>query len=143
MPIPAILSSQTQLLMFRRSMVLLSRIGIRYGLSIYLLISNSLDNRSFVMDSGTKWLLMAEHLAMVRENFPQAYQLLNSILGVYLAKEASTSMSHYAGSARSSWQKSAQGPTNCVALTEVVNLPSRFVSKDPHYVIKDTHWIMW
>ncbi|KAF8968508.1 hypothetical protein BDZ97DRAFT_1798782 [Flammula alnicola] len=62
--------------------------------------------------------------------------------GVYLAKDASTSMSYYAGAARSTWAKSLSGPTNCMALTEVVNRPQKFVSSDPHYVIKDTHWIM-
>ncbi|KAF8797821.1 hypothetical protein BYT27DRAFT_7204023 [Phlegmacium glaucopus] len=61
--------------------------------------------------------------------------------GVYLAKDASTSMGYYA-TARASWQKSLTGPVNCMALTEVVNLPSQFVSSNPHYVIKDTHWIM-
>ncbi|KAJ3509436.1 hypothetical protein NLJ89_g5227 [Agrocybe chaxingu] len=63
-------------------------------------------------------------------------------LGVYLAKDAQTSMSYYAQSARSAWQKSQSGPTNCMALAEVVNLPNKFVSSNPHYVIKDTHWIM-
>jgi len=29
-----------------------------------------------------------------------------------------------------------------MALTEIVNLPNKFVSTNPHYVIKDTHWIM-
>ncbi|KAF9566809.1 hypothetical protein CPC08DRAFT_703781 [Agrocybe pediades] len=62
--------------------------------------------------------------------------------GVYLAKDASTSMGGYAGGGRSSWSKSQSAPTNCVAVTEVVNLPSQFVSSNPHYVVKDTHWIM-
>ena len=30
-----------------------------------------------------------------------------------------------------------------MALAELVNLPSKFVSSEPHYVVKDTHWIMW
>ncbi|KAF8889407.1 hypothetical protein CPB84DRAFT_1826578 [Gymnopilus junonius] len=62
--------------------------------------------------------------------------------GVYLAREASTSMGSYAIAGRSHWQKSQSGPTNCVAVAEVVNLPSKFVSTNPHYVVKDTHWIM-
>ncbi|KAF9481500.1 hypothetical protein BDN70DRAFT_876298 [Pholiota conissans] len=62
--------------------------------------------------------------------------------GVYLAKDSQTSMGYYASSARSSWSKSMSIPTNCMALTEVVNLPAKFVSHNPHYVIKDTHWIM-
>jgi ubiquitin-conjugating enzyme E2 Q len=63
--------------------------------------------------------------------------------GVYLAKEATTSMGHYAQGGRSSWRKSKLGPTSCVALAQIVNLPSKFVSHNPHFVVKDTHWIMW
>ncbi|KAK7028605.1 ubiquitin-CONJUGAT-2 domain-containing protein [Favolaschia claudopus] len=62
--------------------------------------------------------------------------------GVYLAKEAQTSMSHYAGAGRACWRKSKLGPTTCVALAEVVNLPQQFVSSHPHFVVKDTEWIM-
>ncbi|PPQ71310.1 hypothetical protein CVT24_012036 [Panaeolus cyanescens] len=62
--------------------------------------------------------------------------------GVYLAKDASTSMGGYAAHGRSAWSKSSISPTNCMALAEVVNLPGEFVSTNPHYVIKDTHWIM-
>ncbi|KAF8151436.1 hypothetical protein B0H34DRAFT_727589 [Crassisporium funariophilum] len=62
--------------------------------------------------------------------------------GVYLAKDAVTSMGYNGQTTRFSWQQSETGPTNCMALTEVVNLPSKFVSHNPHYVIKDTHWIM-
>ncbi|KAJ6451098.1 hypothetical protein C8R47DRAFT_1221896 [Mycena vitilis] len=56
--------------------------------------------------------------------------------GVYLAKEAQTSMGHYAAGGRACWRKSKLGPTSCVALAEVVNLPHRFVSSNPHF------WIM-
>ncbi|KAJ7463040.1 hypothetical protein FB451DRAFT_1095249 [Mycena latifolia] len=62
--------------------------------------------------------------------------------GVYLAKEAQTSMGHYAAGGRACWRKSRLGPTSCVALAEVVNLPHKFVSSNPHFVIKDTEWIM-
>ncbi|KAF9461901.1 hypothetical protein BDZ94DRAFT_1262434 [Collybia nuda] len=62
--------------------------------------------------------------------------------GVYLAKEGSISMGTYAQSGRSTWSKSKICPTNCVALAEVVNLPFQFVSHNPYFVIKDTHWIM-
>ncbi|KAJ6550837.1 hypothetical protein DFH09DRAFT_1039150 [Mycena vulgaris] len=62
--------------------------------------------------------------------------------GVYLAKEAQTSMGHYAQSGRACWRKSKLGPTSCVAVAEVVNLPHQFVSSNPHFVIKDTEWIM-
>ncbi|KAJ7194306.1 hypothetical protein GGX14DRAFT_476496 [Mycena pura] len=62
--------------------------------------------------------------------------------GVYLAKEAQTSMGHYAVGGRACWRKSKLGPTSCVALAEVVNLPKQFVSQNPHFVIKDTEWIV-
>lgn len=52
-------------------------------------------------------------------------------------------MGHYAQSGRSTWRKSRICPTNCVALAEIVNLPSQFVSHNPYFVIKDTHWIVW
>ena len=54
-----------------------------------------------------------------------------------------TSVGYYAQAGRSSWQKSDIAPSNCMALAELVNLPAKFVSSDPHYVVKDTHWIMW
>ncbi|KAF8078632.1 hypothetical protein FPV67DRAFT_1604087 [Lyophyllum atratum] len=62
--------------------------------------------------------------------------------GVYLAKEGSLSMGTYAQPGRSTWRKSRICPTNCVALAEIVNLPNEFVSHNPHFVVKDTHWIM-
>ncbi|KAF7329967.1 UBIQUITIN-CONJUGAT-2 domain-containing protein [Mycena kentingensis (nom. inval.)] len=33
-------------------------------------------------------------------------------------------------------------PTQCCAIAEVVNLPHKFVSHNPHFVIKDTDWIV-
>ncbi|KAG6911970.1 hypothetical protein DXG01_000218 [Tephrocybe rancida] len=62
--------------------------------------------------------------------------------GVYLAKEGNISMGTYAQPGRSTWRKSKICPTNCVALAEVVNLPNEFVSHNPYFVIKDTHWII-
>ncbi|KAF6754673.1 hypothetical protein DFP72DRAFT_812438 [Ephemerocybe angulata] len=62
--------------------------------------------------------------------------------GVYLAKDAMTSMGHYASGTRTAWKNSQSNPTNCVALAEVVNLPEKFVSSNPHFVVADTTWIM-
>ncbi|KAG5639239.1 hypothetical protein H0H81_005313 [Sphagnurus paluster] len=62
--------------------------------------------------------------------------------GVYLAKEGTLSMGTYAHAGRSTWRKSKLCPTNCVALAEIVNRPNEFVSQAPHFVIKDTHWII-
>ncbi|KAJ7825217.1 hypothetical protein B0H14DRAFT_3468711 [Mycena olivaceomarginata] len=40
-------------------------------------------------------------------------------------------------------QKSKLGPTSCVALAEAVNLTKQFVSSyPPHFVVRDTEWIM-
>jgi ubiquitin-conjugating enzyme E2 Q len=58
-------------------------------------------------------------------------------------KEARTSMGHYAAGGRVCWRKSKLGPTSCVALPEVDNLPKQFVSSNPHFVVKDTEWIVW
>ena len=99
-------------------------------------------SRSYDTDSGIGLSPMAGLLVMViRFSFQGSYTYRLSI-GVYLAKDASTSMGYFAAG-RTAWKKSKTGPVNCMALTEVVNLPSKFVSSSPHYVIKDTHWIMW
>ncbi|KAJ7878503.1 hypothetical protein B0H14DRAFT_3435499 [Mycena olivaceomarginata] len=51
-------------------------------------------------------------------------------------------MGHYAAGGRVCWRKSKLGPTSCVALAEVVNLPKQFVNSNLHFVVKDTEWIM-
>ncbi len=33
--------------------------------------------------------------------------------------------------------------TNCVALAEIVNLPNKFVSTNPYFVVDKTDWIIW
>ena len=52
-------------------------------------------------------------------------------------------MGTYAQPGKSTWRKSKICPTNCVAMAEIVNFPSKFVSSNPYFVIKETHWIMW
>lgn len=76
-------------------------------------------------------------------HFQNLRRLTPRITGVYLAKEGNLSMGSYATPGRSTWRKTKICPTNCVALAEIVNLPSQFVSNNPHFVIKDTHWIVW
>ncbi|KAF8641742.1 hypothetical protein AX16_009819 [Volvariella volvacea WC 439] len=61
--------------------------------------------------------------------------------GVYLAKDGNVSMGGYAQGGRP-WSKSIINPTSCVALAEVVNLPSRFRSNNPYYVVQFTEWIV-
>ncbi|KAK7060762.1 hypothetical protein VNI00_000494 [Paramarasmius palmivorus] len=63
--------------------------------------------------------------------------------GVYLAKDGSVSMGGYTGQNRSSpWRKSRVSPVNCVALVEIVNQPSHFISNNPYYVVQHTHWLI-
>ncbi len=53
-------------------------------------------------------------------------------------------MSHYAGGNRAAgWRKSKIAPSSCVALVEVVNLTSKFVSFEPHIVVNNTNWLVW
>ncbi|KAJ6506695.1 hypothetical protein C8R45DRAFT_1175857 [Mycena sanguinolenta] len=49
-----------------------------------------------------------------------------------LAKEAQTSMSHYAAGARARLRKSKLGPTSFLALAEIVNLPQKFRTSTPY-----------
>ena len=88
---------------------------------------------------------MEDHMEMVRLYFfaLNLRRLTLSPPGVYLAKDGSISMGCYAVAGRSTWRKSKICPTNCVALAEIVNLPSQFVSDNPYFVIKDTDWIVW
>ncbi|KAF9443862.1 hypothetical protein P691DRAFT_712655, partial [Macrolepiota fuliginosa MF-IS2] len=61
--------------------------------------------------------------------------------GVYLAKDGRISSSSYAAAGQT-WSKSMIAATSCVALVEAVNLPHRFVSNNPYFVIDKTHWIL-
>ncbi|KAJ4466482.1 hypothetical protein C8J55DRAFT_527332 [Lentinula edodes] len=62
--------------------------------------------------------------------------------GVYLAKDGLLSMGHYAGGNRAAgWRNSKICPSSCVAIVELVNLPSEFVSSAPHFVVDKTHWL--
>lgn len=69
-----------------------------------------------------------------------AYQIS---LGVYFAKDGSTSMGSYAQSSPNVWRNSQIAPRCCVAVAEIVNQPTKFVSSNPHYVVADTTWIIW
>ncbi|EJD40876.1 hypothetical protein AURDEDRAFT_115746 [Auricularia subglabra TFB-10046 SS5] len=62
--------------------------------------------------------------------------------GVYFAKDGSISMGTYATRGSCKWKNSAMCPTACVALTEIVNLPDKFVSKQPYFVIAETSWMI-
>ncbi|KAJ3740793.1 hypothetical protein DFH05DRAFT_1528585 [Lentinula detonsa] len=63
--------------------------------------------------------------------------------GVYLAKDGLISMGSYAAGSRvTGWRNSKVCPSNCVAIVELVNLPSEFVSSNPHFVVDKTHWLV-
>ncbi|OSX62557.1 hypothetical protein POSPLADRAFT_1046024 [Postia placenta MAD-698-R-SB12] len=62
--------------------------------------------------------------------------------GVYFAKEGNTSLSGYAHASGVRWKSSEIGVSQCMALAQIVNLPSKFVSNDPFFVVADTEWIL-
>ncbi|KAI0708751.1 hypothetical protein C8T65DRAFT_649990 [Cerioporus squamosus] len=62
--------------------------------------------------------------------------------GVYFAKDGAVSTSSYSAGAQSCWRNSASRVTNCVALAEIVNLPSKFKSTNPYFVVDKTEWII-
>ena len=64
-------------------------------------------------------------------------------IGVYFAKDGAISLGGYAAGAQSCWRNSAARITNCVALAEIVNLPQKFVSTNPYFVVDKTEWIIW
>lgn len=68
--------------------------------------------------------------------------LMPAISGVYFAKDGNTSFGHYAQGGVT-WRNSRSYPQSCAALAEIVNLPEKFVSSNPHYVVADTTWIVW
>ena len=63
--------------------------------------------------------------------------------GVYFAKDGAVSTGAYAAGAQTCWRNSATRINNCVALAEIVNLPSKFVSTNPYFVVAQTEWIIW
>lgn len=61
---------------------------------------------------------------------------------MYFAKDGNTSFGSYAQGGMT-WKNSQLYPQSCAALAEIVNLPEKFVSSNPHYVVADTTWIIW
>lgn len=66
--------------------------------------------------------------------------------GVYMANAASTSVGYaamgYRGSTGdASWSPSLLQISSAFSLNEVVNMPEKFVSNQPHYVVANTDWI--
>lgn len=61
--------------------------------------------------------------------------------GVYFSPHHGTSMG-YSGIGRRGivWGKSALGFSTCVSLNEIINCPSEFVSRSPHYVVSQLDW---
>jgi hypothetical protein len=105
-----------------------------------LIISRSSD-----MAFGTRKSPTDVHMDTVSSVFLLSWLIsFSHSAGVYLAKDGSVSMGHYAqGSRVTGWRNSKLGPTACAALCEVVNLPHEFVSNNPFFVIQHTEWIVW
>jgi ubiquitin-conjugating enzyme E2 Q len=53
------------------------------------------------------------------------------------------SMSSYSASTTHIWKNSVSSPTKAAALAEIVNLPEKFVSSNPFFVVAQTDWIVW
>ncbi|OCH92005.1 hypothetical protein OBBRIDRAFT_791754 [Obba rivulosa] len=62
--------------------------------------------------------------------------------GVYFAKDGMVSGSGYAAPAGSRWRNSVIPAGRCMALAEIVNLPSKFTSSHPYFVVPHTEWII-
>ncbi|EPS95732.1 hypothetical protein FOMPIDRAFT_1032740 [Fomitopsis schrenkii] len=61
--------------------------------------------------------------------------------GVYFAKNAEVSLG-YSVVTGSGWSNSSLNIQSCVALAEIVNMPSAFVSTTPYLVVPETEWII-
>ncbi|KAK5064774.1 hypothetical protein LTR84_000608 [Exophiala bonariae] len=61
--------------------------------------------------------------------------------GVYLSPYASTSVGYARGSFMIGWKQSHLQIQSALSLSEVVNQPTQFVSRQPHYVVGNIDWI--
>lgn len=52
-------------------------------------------------------------------------------------------MGYYAVAAGVRWKGSEVMPSSCVALAQIVNLPQKFTSSHPYFVVPQTEWIQW
>ena len=65
-------------------------------------------------------------------------------VGVYFALDGSYSISGYARPAVVTWSKSDLQVRSCLALAEIVNLPSQFRNATGGiFVVPQTEWILW
>ncbi|KAI0628025.1 hypothetical protein C8Q77DRAFT_1151557 [Trametes polyzona] len=62
--------------------------------------------------------------------------------GVYFAKDGMVSLGSYSTSSGTFWRNSELKVASCVALAEIVNLPSQFRSTNPYFVVSQTEWIV-
>ncbi|KAL8365659.1 hypothetical protein RB595_004460 [Gaeumannomyces hyphopodioides] len=60
--------------------------------------------------------------------------------GVYFSQNFHTSMGYGLISAPSNWPSSQLDITMAIALSELVNIPDRFQSRDPHLVVQNVDW---
>ncbi|KAH8899592.1 hypothetical protein GQ53DRAFT_836607 [Thozetella sp. PMI_491] len=59
--------------------------------------------------------------------------------GVYFSDKQGVSMG-YSGSAIGQWPNSDLKFNSCMSLNEIINVPSKFVSQSPHYVVANNSW---
>lgn len=59
--------------------------------------------------------------------------------GVYFSRDQVTSMA-YVDQHGASWPNSNLKVASCMSLNEIINAPSKFVSKSPHYVVDQLDW---
>ena len=103
--------------------------------------------RSYDTVCGSKKLPTVEHTGTVGIqlilSLTSTSLSISPLLGVYFAKEGNVSTGSYARAASSCWRNSASRITSCVGLAEIVNLPSKFKSTHPFFVVEQTDWIIW
>ncbi|GAA5856066.1 hypothetical protein JCM9279_006494 [Rhodotorula babjevae] len=61
--------------------------------------------------------------------------------GVYFAKDGSVSLGHYAAPATTVWKNAEYHVSKLAAICEITNLPDKFVSSTPYFVVNQLDWI--
>ncbi|GAA5944159.1 hypothetical protein JCM3775_001084 [Rhodotorula graminis] len=61
--------------------------------------------------------------------------------GVYFAKDGSVSLGHYAAPATTVWKNAEYHVSKLAAICEITNLPAKFVSSNPYFVVNQLDWI--
>ena len=138
------------ILHFSHSMDRRRRIGIRCVTNDYrsegnvLMLYGRLSDTAF----GIRLLHTDVPMEMVRNSSSHYCSLCLyidiCILGVYFSKNAAFSIGNYSRATTNAfWGNSCLDVKTCVTMAELINLPARFVSTNPHFVVENTEWIAW